>query len=154
KEIRDMDDFVQRNIDRGSTTKRAQSRRKQLESMTKLDSPLVEETSANFSFDVNRSRGNDVVHVEDISYTHEGVVKQLFSNNNFMIHCGERIALIGNNGVSKTTLLKAILHDQPGIRHGSNVQIGYYAQEQEKLTPANTVLDEVWDDFPDKTEQA
>src|SRR5699024_11936373 len=78
----------------------------------------------------------------------------LLSNNKLMIHRAERIALIGKNGVGKTTLLKAILHDQPRIRHGSNVQIGYYAQEQEKLTPANTVLDEVWDDFPDKTEQA
>src|SRR5699024_511582 len=94
----------------------------------------LEETSANFSFEVNRSSGNDVVHVEDFSFTHEGDINPLFSNINFMIHRGERIALIGKNGIGKTTLLKAMLHDQPGIRHGSNVQIGYYAQEQEKLT--------------------
>ena len=154
KEIKDMEEFVQRNIARASTTKRAQSRRKQLEKMPKLERPLGEETSANFSFEVNRSSGNDVVHVEDFSFTHEGDINPLFSNINFMIHRGERIALIGKNGIGKTTLLKAMLHDQPGIRHGSNVQIGYYAQEQEKLTPANSVLDEVWDDFPDKTEQA
>lgn len=154
KEIKDMEDFVQRNIARASTTKRAQSRRKQLEKMTKLDHPLGEESSANFSFEVNRSSGNDVVHVEDYSFTHEGEQEPLFSNINFIIYRGERIALIGKNGVGKTTLLKAILEDQPGIRHGSNVQIGYYAQEQEKLDASNTVLGEVWDDFPDKTEQA
>src|SRR5699024_12645341 len=65
KEIKDMEEFVQRNIARASTTKRAQSRRKQLEKMPKLERPLGEETSANFSFEVNRSSGNDVVHVED-----------------------------------------------------------------------------------------
>src|SRR5690625_3697915 len=67
QEIKSMEDFVQRNIARASTTKRAQSRRKQLERMTKLDRPLGEETSANFSFEVNRSSGNDVIHVEDFS---------------------------------------------------------------------------------------
>src|SRR5699024_6686467 len=99
KEIKDMEDFVQRNIARASTTKRAQSRRKQLERMTKLDRPLGEETSAYFYFEVNRYSGNDVVHVEYFSFTHEGEVKPLFSNINFMVHRGERIALIGKNGV-------------------------------------------------------
>lgn len=153
KEIKDMEDFVARNIARASTTKRAQSRRKQLEKMTKLDKPLGEEASANFSFEVSRSSGNDVIQVEDYSFTHKGEDTPLFSNINFTVHRGERIALIGENGIGKTTLLKALLHEQPNIRLGSNVQIGYYAQEQEKLNQANTVLEEVWDDFPDKTEQ-
>src|SRR5699024_11358614 len=96
--------FIQQKSARASTTKKTQSRRKQSERMNKLDRPLGEKTSANFSFEVNPSSGNDVVHVEDFSFTHEGEVKPLFSNINFMINRGERIALIGKNGDGKSTL--------------------------------------------------
>lgn len=153
KEIKDMEDFVQRNIARASTTKRAQSRRKQLNKMTKLDRPLGEESSASFSFDVAKTSGNDVLKIEDYSFTHEGDTEPLFSNINLSIHRGERVALIGENGIGKTTLLRALLEEDKAITLGSNVQIGYYAQEQEKLTDTNTVLNEVWDDFPHKTEE-
>lgn len=153
QEIKEMEDFVQRNIARASTTKRAQSRRKQLDKMTKLDRPLGNEAGASFSFEVTKTSGNDVMHVVDYSFTHEGEIDALFSGVNLTVHRGERIALIGENGIGKTTFLKGLLEDHPSIKAGSNVQIGYYAQEQEKLTDANTVLDEVWDDFPDKPEQ-
>lgn len=154
QEIKEMEDFVQRNIARASTTKRAQSRRKQLEKMPKLDRPLGDEASASFSFEVAKTSGNDVIHVDDYSYTHEGEKTPLFSNVQLTICRGERIALIGENGVGKTTLLKALLREDAQIKHGSNVQIGYYAQELEKLNPKNTILDEVWDDFPNQPEQA
>ena len=153
QEIKDMEDFVQRNIARASTTKRAQSTRKQLEKMPKLDRPLGEAAEANFSFEVAKTSGNDVIVVEDYTFTHAGEKQPLFSHVDLTIHRGERIALIGENGIGKTTLLKALLHEQDKIKYGSNVQIGYYAQEQEKLSPANTILDEVWDDFPNKPEQ-
>src|SRR5699024_12380061 len=143
----------QRNIARASTTKRAQSRRKQLEKMTKLDRPPGDEASANFSFHVRKTSGNDVLKVDNYSFTHDGEIIPLFSKINLHINRGERIALIGENGIGKTTLLKAILTEQNQITHGSNVEIGYYAQEQEKLSEAKTILAEVWDDFPDKPEK-
>ncbi|MEI3607740.1 ABC-F family ATP-binding cassette domain-containing protein [Pseudogracilibacillus sp. SE30717A] len=153
QEIKEMEDFVQRNIVRASTTKRAQSRRKQLEKMEKLDKPLGDESSASFSFEVARTSGNDVLTIDNFSYTHPGEEKPLFSNVSFTIHRGERIALIGENGVGKTTLLRSIMQESQEIKLGTNVQIGYYAQEQETLKPTNTLLSEVWDDFPNKTEQ-
>lgn len=153
QEMKEMEEFVQRNIARASTTKRAQSRRKQLEKMEKLDRPLGDESDASFSFEVAKTSGNDVLQVEDFSFTHEGEKEPLFTNVSFTVHRGERIALIGENGVGKTTLLRAIIDDEENIKKGTNVQIGYYAQEQETLKPTNTVLAEVWDDFPHKTEQ-
>ncbi|MEI3614768.1 ABC-F family ATP-binding cassette domain-containing protein [Pseudogracilibacillus sp. SO30301A] len=154
QEMKEMEDFIQRNIARASTTKRAQSRRKQLEKMEKIDRPLGDESSASFSFEIEKTSGNDVLSVNDFSYTHPDESEALFKNVSFNLHRGERVALIGENGIGKTTLLKAImLKSQENIRLGSNVQIGYYAQEQENLTPKNTVLAEVWDEFPNKTEQ-
>src|SRR5690625_2603172 len=153
QEIKEMEDFVQRNIARASTTKRAQSRRKQLEKMDQLDRPEGDASSASFSFDTAKTSGNDVLIIEDFSFTHEGETKPLFTDVSFTINRGERIALIGENGVGKTTLLKLILSDYKNIRLGTNVQIGYYAQEQETLKPSNTILEEVWDDFPNKPEQ-
>lgn len=153
KEIKEMEEFIQRNIARASTAKRATSRRKQLEKMEKMDRPPGDESSASFSFNVAKTSGNDVLDVKDFSFCHEGETDPLFANVSFQVHRGERIALIGENGVGKTTLLRAIMADQDDITIGTNVQIGYYAQEQETLTPKSTVLDEVWDDFPHKTEQ-
>lgn len=154
QEMKEMEDFIQRNIARASTTKRAQSRRKQLEKMEKLDQPLGDESSASFSFEITKTSGNDVLIVDDFSYMYRGENEPLFKNVSFKLHRGERIALIGENGVGKTTLLKAIMQEyQENITLGTNVQIGYYAQEQENLTPKNTVLAEVWDEFPNKTEQ-
>lgn len=155
KEIKEAEEFIQRNIARASTSKRAQSRRTQLEKMIILDRPLGDASTASFSFDIAKTSGNDVLHVEDLTFTYPGESKAVFKGVNFTINRGERVALIGENGVGKTTLLKLIV-DQAldGISLGSNVQVGYYAQEQEKLTEANTILAEVWDDFPDKTEQS
>ena len=155
QEMKEMEDFIQRNIARASTTKRAQSRRKQLEKIELIEKPLGDEASASFAFDVAKTSGNDVIHVNDFSYTYSGEDTPLFQNVSFTLHRGERVALIGENGVGKTTLLKAIVesenHEQ--ISLGTNVEIGYYAQEQEDLNESNTVLAEVWDAFPHKTEQ-
>ncbi|GAB3799357.1 ABC-F family ATP-binding cassette domain-containing protein [Virgibacillus kimchii] len=156
-EIKRLEDFIQRNIARASTTKRAQSRRKQLNRMEKLDKPLGDESSANFSFQINRRSGNDVLKLEDLSFRYEEEEAMLFRNATLHVNRGERIALIGPNGVGKTTLLKTILgKNTPSsgtIQIGTNVQIGYYDQEQANLTSSKTVLNELWDDYPQINEK-
>lgn len=156
-EIKKMEDFVQRNIVRASTTKRAQSRRKQLEKMERLDRPLGDESSASFSFQINRRSGNDVLKVDGLSLRYEKEVDPIFSNIRLDINRGDRIALVGPNGVGKTTLLKAILGRlQPEKGHfqlGTNVQISYYDQEQADLNSTKTILQELWDDYPSINEK-
>ena len=151
-EIKKMEDFIHRNIVRASTTKRAQSRRKQLEKMERLDRPLGDESSASFSFQINRRSGNDVLKVEELSLRYEKEVDPIFSNIRLDINRGDRIALVGPNGVGKTTLLKAILGrlqtEKGNIQLGTNVQIGYYDQEQADLNSTKTILQELWDDYP------
>ncbi len=151
-EIKNMEDFVQRNIVRASTTKRAQSRRKQLQKMDRLDKPLGDESSASFSFQVSKRSGNDVLKIDQLAFQYDAESVPLFKHVNLHANRGERIALVGPNGVGKTTLLKVILDKlQPlegNIQLGTNVQIGYYDQEQADLTSAKTVLMELWDDYP------
>lgn len=152
QEIKEMEDFIQRNIARAATSKRAQSRRKLLEKLERIEKPLGDEASATFSFDIAKTSGNDVLKVENFSYTHRNEEEPLFKDVTFSIYRGERVALIGDNGVGKTTLLKAIQSEHDEIQLGTNVEIGYYAQEQDTLDDQNTILDEVWDAFPNKTE--
>lgn len=151
-EIKNSEDFIQRNLARASTTKRAQSRRKQLANMETIDRPLGDESSANFSFRVSKRSGNDVLKVNDLSFKYEDSTDLLFSNVNFHANRGDRIALVGPNGVGKTTLLKIILEKYKqvsgNIQLGTNVDIGYYDQEQADLTSSKTVLAELWDDYP------
>ncbi|MGP4108036.1 ABC-F family ATP-binding cassette domain-containing protein [Virgibacillus sp. L01] len=149
-EIKKTEEFIQKNIVRASTTKRAQSRRKQLAKIEKLDKPKGDESSASFSFQINRRSGNDVLKIDNLSFQYEE--NPVFSNVKIHVNRGERIALVGPNGVGKTTLLKTILGNlQPAsgsIHVGTNVQIGYYDQEQQTLSSSKTVLDELWDDYP------
>lgn len=153
KEIKEAEQFIVRNIARASTSKRAQSRRRQLEKVTRIDRPIFDEKSAHFLFDVAKTSGNDVIHVDDFSFTYSGEAKPTIQHVSFTLRRGERAALIGPNGIGKTTLLKAIVDGADRITLGSNVQIGYYAQEQETLDETKTILEEVWDAFPEKTEQ-
>lgn len=152
EEIKEAEDFIQRNIARASTTKRAQSRRKALESMIRYEKPLGNLKSANFSFDLNKASGNDVLRLENYQFTYPNNDRATFKNVSFNIHRGDRIALIGDNGVGKTTLLKLIYQGQAGIL-GTNVEIGYYDQEQSDLIDKNTVLEELWREYPDVEEK-
>lgn len=151
-EIKRMEDFIQKNLVRASTTKRAQSRRKKLEKMERLDKPNGDESSASFSFSINQRSGNDVLKVQDLAFRYNDGEQTIFSNLSFQLSRGDRIALVGPNGVGKTTLLKTITGDlvpsDGNIQTGSNVQIGYYDQEQTKLHSNKTVLMELWDDYP------
>ncbi|RDW18828.1 ABC-F family ATP-binding cassette domain-containing protein [Oceanobacillus chungangensis] len=156
-EIKKLEDFVQRNIVRASTTKRAQSRRKQLEKMDKLDRPLGDESSASFAFQINRRSGNDVLKIDKLAVRYDDESDTLFKNAKLHVNRGERIALVGPNGVGKTTLLKTImgkLEPIEGTLHlGTNVQIGYYDQEQADLSSSKTILQELWDDYPSINEK-
>ncbi len=148
-EIAKLKDFVQRNIARASTTKRAQSRQKQLERMEMLDRPQGDEKSANFSFQIDKQSGNEVLQAKNIAIGYEQAVAQSI---NFRITRGESIALIGPNGIGKSTLLKTITDRLTAIsgefQFGANVTIGYYDQEQANLSSNKTVLNELWDDYP------
>ncbi|MBM7543236.1 ABC-F family ATP-binding cassette domain-containing protein [Amphibacillus cookii] len=156
-EIKKLEDFVQRNLVRASTTKRAQSRRKQLEKIERIDKPKGDEASASFSFTVNRRSGNDVLKIKQLAYRYPDEKDFVFSNLDFNVNRGDRIALVGPNGVGKTTLLKTIIGDYQAtdglIEIGSNVEIGYYDQEQAKLTSNKSVLMELWDDYPHMIER-
>ncbi len=153
QEIKRMEDFIQRNIARASTTKRAQSRRKQLEKIERFERPMGDEASASFSFQISKTSGNDVVAVKNLSVTFPEKNHALFSNISFNVYKGDRIALVGKNGIGKTTLLKAILQRQSGITIGTNVDIGYYDQEQHYLDENSSILEEVWNQFPNENEQ-
>ncbi|QOS92041.1 ATP-binding cassette domain-containing protein [Peribacillus sp. JNUCC41] len=154
-EIEKLRDFVQRNITRASTTKRAQSRRKQLEKMDVLDKPQGDEKSANFSFQIEKQSGNEVLQLQDLAIGYEG--ETVSKNINSRMTKGESIALVGPNGVGKSTLLKTIISKLPalsgGYRFGTNVEVSYYDQEQANLVSNKRVLNELWDDYPLKPEK-
>ncbi|MGG3928063.1 ABC-F family ATP-binding cassette domain-containing protein [Metabacillus fastidiosus] len=155
-EVAKMQDFIQRNLARASTTKQAQSRRKKLERMEMLDRPSGLEKSAHFQFNIDRQTGNDVLKAENISVSYDAV-NPIISNINFSINRGESIALVGPNGIGKSTLLKTIMKQiellDGSYRFGSNVQIGYYDQQQAELTSTKRVLNELWDEYPQMTEK-
>ncbi|MGM9949327.1 MAG: ATP-binding cassette domain-containing protein [Lysinibacillus sp.] len=145
-----LEAFIQKNIARASTTKMAQSRRKMLERTEWMDSPDGEEKSASFGFTIERQSGNDVLSVDELAIGYPG--KEISRNISMRIFREDRIALVGPNGVGKSTLLKTVVKDLAAlggdIRYGTNVQIGYYDQEQAKLNSNKTVLAELWDEWP------
>lgn len=155
-EVAKLNDFIQRNIARASTTKRAQSRRKQLDRMELINRPNEGEKSASFSFEIERQSGNEVLNLENVSIGYDEN-KYVVQEANLRIKKGESLALVGPNGVGKSTLLKGIvdkLSFKTGtISFGSNVMVGYYDQEQANLTSNKTVLNELWDDYPSKPEK-
>lgn len=148
KEIAKLEDYVARNLVRASTTKMAQSRRKKLEKMARLDAPTSDEKSAHVTFTPEKTSGNVVLTVTDAAVGYED--KMLAAPINIDERKGEALAIVGPNGIGKTTLIKSIVGQLPFLageaKLGANVTVGYYDQEQGRLTPSNTVLDELWNE--------
>ena len=155
KKIAKLEDFVNRNIVRASTTKRAQARRKQLEKMDRMDRPETDDRSIHFHFHSDKDSGNEVLDVDRavVGYNDQKLAGPL----SFSIRKPQRVGIIGPNGIGKSTLLKSILDRisliSGSIKLGANLQIGYYDQEQQQLHPEKSVLNEVWDDHSNVPEK-
>ncbi|HER2945025.1 TPA: ABC-F family ATP-binding cassette domain-containing protein [Streptococcus pyogenes] len=149
KEIAKLEDFVQKNIVRASTTKRAQARRKQLEKIERLDKPTSARKSAHMTFQADKPSGNVVLTVEKVAIGYNQHV--LSEPINLDVYKLDAIAIVGPNGIGKSTLIKSVIGQIPFIKgevkYGANVEIGYYDQTQSHLTSSNTVLEELWQDF-------
>lgn len=154
-EVAKLQDFIQKNLARASTTKRAQSKRKQLNRMTMMDRPVGDDKSASFSFTIERQSGNDVLKINQLAIGYE--TETLAKNIDLTINRQDSIALVGPNGVGKSTLLKTLIGKIPAIdgsiNFGTNITIGYYDQEQAELSSNKTVLQELWDLYPSKDEK-
>lgn len=147
-QIAKLEDFVQRNITRASTTKRAQSRRKQLEKMTKIDKPKQDQKSPHIQFSTKKDSGQRVIDIENLSIGYDSNQAPLAENINLELKKQDAIAVVGPNGIGKTTFLKTIISQldplNGEIHLGSNVQIGYYDQNVNQLNPNLTVLETLW----------
>lgn len=163
QEIAKTQDFIQRNIARATTSTRAKSRRKQLEKIERIHAPSRNRETF-FSFQTKVRSGNIALDICNlgVTFTNQTIDDQsdttptcLFKNLNMQIERGERVAIIGPNGTGKSTLLKIISKrlqpTQGEIRYGSNIQVGYYDQEQADLKMSNTAFEEVHDAFPHMT---
>jgi len=150
QEIARLNTFVEKNIVRASTTKRAQSRRKLLDKMVRMDKPSSSVRKIALSFQCNRTSGKDVLRLQGVAVGYPD--KTLVRNVNLYVARGGRLAIIGPNGIGKTTLLSTLVHmRQPlsgDITWGAHVDLGYYDQEQVDLDLSKTVLEQVWDEHP------
>ncbi|MFC4652426.1 ABC-F family ATP-binding cassette domain-containing protein [Lactococcus nasutitermitis] len=148
KEIAKLEDYVARNLARASTTKMAQSRRKQLEKIDRLDAPKSSEKAANIMFSPEKTSGNVVLTVTDAAVGYDETV--LSAPITIDERKNEALAIVGSNGIGKTTLIKSIVGQIPFLsgeaKLGANVSVGYYDQEQGRLTASNSVLDELWNE--------
>ncbi len=151
KEIARQLEVIRRlkSFNREKSIKRAESREKMLDKITLLERP-EEEKQVFFTFTARQRTGDDVLSVRNLSKGFEG--RELFEGLSFELRRGDRVALIGQNGIGKTTLFRLITGemapDSGAVIYGANVDIGYYDQHQRGLSPEKTILDEVWDTFP------
>jgi len=142
-----------RSFNREKSIRAAESREKALEKMDKLDAPDKDKEASKIQFETSVKSGYDVLHTENLSKSYGE--KTLFTNLDFDLKRGEKVALIGENGRGKTTLFKIIMDtvsaDTGNVVLGTNVNVGYYDQEQSNLNLEKSIIDEVWDDFPNLT---
>lgn len=153
-EIKRLETFVEKNITRASTSGMAKSRRKTLEKMERIDKPMLDARSANIQFSFNRNTGNDVMNIRNLKIGYDSPIT---SPINIEVSKGDHIAIIGPNGVGKTTLIKTIAQRQNQlegeITFGANLQIGYYDQKQAEFKSNKTIIDYVWDQYPTMNEK-
>ena len=146
EEIKKDEEFIQKNLVRATTTKRAQSRRKKLEKIERIKPPK-HKNKVRIRFSSDRPSGKEVLILNNltIGYPEKTMVQDIF----FQVNKGDRVAIIGSNGIGKSTLLKTIMKQlKPkggSIKYGASLDIGYYDQELQRLDPGKTVLDAVWD---------
>ncbi|RRJ26002.1 ABC transporter ATP-binding protein [Lachnoanaerobaculum gingivalis] len=140
-----------KQFNREKSIKRAESRQKQLEKIDRVEAPVTHIENMKLSLDISKESGKDVLTVHDLAKSFDE--KHLFSDINFEIKRGERVAIIGDNGTGKTTLLKIIngllSPDAGEVIYGSNVFIAYYDQEHQVLHMDKTLFDEISDTYPD-----
>ena len=138
-----------RSFNREKSIRAAESRQKRLDKVERLDKP-EEESHVRFAFDVRRRMGEEAMEVKNLQKSYDD--QPIFHDINFKLRTGDRVALIGPNGVGKSTLFKILMNrlapDKGSVRFGVNVDIGYYDQHQQELNPENTMLNEVWNAFP------
>jgi len=150
QEIERLETFVQKNIVRATTTKRAQSRRKLLDKMVRLSSPTVSTAKLAVRFVAGRQSGKDLLRIANLQFGYPD--KAMPGPLNLYVARGQRIALVGPNGIGKTTLLKTLVGQLPrlagDVKWGTHADIGYYDQEQTGLDDSKTVLSQIWDEFP------
>ena len=142
-----------RSFNREKSIRAAESREKALEKMERIEAPTHEKEGSKIKFEASIKSGYDVLHIENMNKSYGE--KTLFTNLNIDLKRGEKVALIGENGRGKTTLFKIIMDKvqaDKGVKVlGTNVNVGYYDQEQSDLNLDKTILDEVWDEFPNLT---
>ena len=142
-----------KSFNREKSIKRAESREKLLDKVERLEKPVEENTDIHISLEPDITSGNDVLEVKDLKKSYEEL---LFEQIGFEIKRGERVALIGNNGTGKTTILKIINGlvdaDEGTVKLGANVHIGYYDQEHQNLHPEKTLFEEIADAYPNLTQ--
>lgn len=146
EKIKKEEEFIQKNLVRASTTKRAQSRRKALDKMERIKPPKHKQ-KVRINFTSDRPSGKEVLIAKDLTIGYPD--KTMVSDIDFQINKNDRVAIIGPNGIGKSTLLKTImkkLEPKDGsIKYGASLDIGYYDQELQSLDPSKTVLDTIWD---------
>ena len=149
KDIKRLEEFVQKNIARASTSKMAKSRQKVLDKMEIIDNPRKDDKAANIEFRIKEQSGRDVLIINDLQVGYEEQVGQKY---NFSVYKGDRIAIVGKNGIGKSTLIKTIAKKQKklggNIQYGSKVSLGYYDQKQAEFESSKTILNELWDEYP------
>ena len=147
KDIKRLEEFVQKNIARASTSKMAKSRQKVLD---KMDNPKKDDKAANIEFNIKEQSDRDVLMIENLKVGYDG--KQVGNAYNFSVYKGDRIAIVGRNGIGKSTLIKTIAKKQNAIsgsvHYGSKVSLGYYDQKQAEFESSKTILNELWDEYP------